>query len=464
MYGLNPFVLPYANNTDPLVPELWAMETLVILEENMVIANLVHRDFENELARFGDVVHTRRPGEFEGLRKTKDDDVTIQDATATDVLVPLNQHIHISFKISDEESSLSFQDLVDIYLRPAGLGAARAIDRITLGQFVQFAEAGNIAGRLGFLDATNGKDFILETREVMNINKAYMEGRRLILNPQTETELLKLDIFTSAERVGDEGTALREASLGRKLGFDMFMSQNMTSVMAGQTSGLGEVNNAAGYPAGTTVMTVDGAGLSTANMPLGTWFTVEGDNVPHRLTAFTGDPHTSITFTPALQRSVVDNADITFVIPGAVNFAAGYGVGYAKEITIDGFTVAPQVGQPVRFANQNFVYTIIKGNGLVGITLDRPLDQAIADNDRAALYPVGNYNFAFHRDALALVVRPLALPKAGVGAISGTMNDRGLSVRSTITYDGRGQGHLVTLDMLCGVAILDTDLGAVLLG
>jgi hypothetical protein len=41
----------------------------VILEENMVASNLVHRDFQNEIAKFGDVVNTRRPGMFKIKRK-----------------------------------------------------------------------------------------------------------------------------------------------------------------------------------------------------------------------------------------------------------------------------------------------------------------------------------------------------------------------------------------------------------
>jgi hypothetical protein len=40
----------------------------------------------------------------------------------------------------------------------------------------------------------------------------------------------------------------------------------------------------------------------------------------------------------------------------------------------------------------------------------------------------------------------------------------GLSMRATITYNGEKQGTLVTLDMLLGVAILDTNLGAVMFG
>lgn len=51
----------YANTVDPFIPEWWANESLAILEEQMVIGNLVHRDFEEVVANVGDVVNTRRP-------------------------------------------------------------------------------------------------------------------------------------------------------------------------------------------------------------------------------------------------------------------------------------------------------------------------------------------------------------------------------------------------------------------
>ena len=55
----------FDNDNSAFIPELWANEGLAILQENMVIANLVHRDFENEIRQFGDVVNTRRPGTFQ---------------------------------------------------------------------------------------------------------------------------------------------------------------------------------------------------------------------------------------------------------------------------------------------------------------------------------------------------------------------------------------------------------------
>jgi hypothetical protein len=39
----NPFVSVFANDIQALIPELWANESLAILRENMVVANLVHR-------------------------------------------------------------------------------------------------------------------------------------------------------------------------------------------------------------------------------------------------------------------------------------------------------------------------------------------------------------------------------------------------------------------------------------
>src|SRR6266850_1355901 len=133
-----PFIAVHVNHTQAFVPQFWANESLAILEENMVIGNHVHRDFEPIIANFGDTVNTRRPGEFTAQRKTNADSVTVQDALATNVQVPLNQHVHVSFLIKDGEESKSMKSLVDEYMAPAMLAQARFIDQILLGQYAQF--------------------------------------------------------------------------------------------------------------------------------------------------------------------------------------------------------------------------------------------------------------------------------------------------------------------------------------
>jgi hypothetical protein len=88
---------------------------------------------------------------------------------------------------------------------------------------------------------------------------------------------------------------------------------------------------------------------------------------------------------------------------------------------------------------------------------------ALANNDLGFPGPAGGMNLAFHREALALVSRPLALPAAdmGVRAQVGVHND--VSMRVTMQYDISQQGTVVTLDLLAGVAVLDENLGCVML-
>jgi hypothetical protein len=452
----------YDNVLDAYVPQLWAQEGLAILEENLVIGKLVHRDFSPQIAAYGDTVNTRKPGEFVAIRKTDADNVTVQNATATNIPVKLDQDLHVSFMLKDGEESKSFQELSQVYLRPAVFAIARAIDQIIAGQAIRFRRYS--AGGLNTLTKTNAGDYLIDTRTRMNLNRVIDDdNRQLILTTVSEGILLKDTQFTDASRVGDNGTALREASLGRKFGYNIFMAQNTPYVRTGNTTVTGAINAAGGYQAGTSTFTVDGLAAAIA---AGTWFTIAGDDTPLQVvsTVGAGTP-TSITSYYPTTNPVTDNAIITLYTPGAVNNAGGYLAGYAKEITVDGFTVAPQVGQPITFGSDNAdVYTIIAVNGLVGVTLDRPLAAGIADNATANIGPAGSYNFAFHRNAIAFVSRPLAIPREGMGVLSANIDFNDLSMRVSLTYDGRAQGTLVTIDMLAGVAQLEPLNGVLFLG
>lgn len=455
------FGLVYDDFPDAFIPERWANESIAILEETMVIGGLVHRDFNAEIAEAGDTVNTRKPGEFKAKRKSSADSVTVQSTTSTNVAVKLNQHLHTSFMIKDKDQSLAFKDLVLEYLKPGMLSIARAVDQILLAQVHQFQA--NNGGHLGGITGVTAEDYLLDTREVLNLNKATEEGRHLIVGPRSDTALLKVEKFTSAYAVGDSGEAIKNASLGRKYGFEILSSQNTPYVATGNTVVLGAINQA-GASIGATSVTVDG--LSAA-ITVGTWFTVVGDDTPHRVVGTTGGATpTAISFTPALRYAVADNAVVTLYTPGAINLSGGYAVDYDKELTIDGFTVAPRIGQAISFGQSSTaaVYTVIDVTGLTSILLDRPLEAALSDDDKANIGPAGSYNFAFHRNALALVCRPLALPMPGMGARAGVANYNNVSMRVTMAYDANKQGTLVTVDMLIGVKVLEPLLGAVMLG
>lgn len=450
-----PFYAVYENSLTAFVPQHWANESVAILLENMVAANLVHRDFEMEFAKYGDVVNTRKPAEFSAKRKTNADSVTVQDASATNIAVPLDQHVHVSFLIKDGEETKSFKSLVDEYLRPAAIAMARSIDQIVLGQVYQFLD--NSAGTLAGLTTSNGPTYITDTRKVMNNNKAPMENRHLILTTTTESKLLQNAIFIQANTVGDQGGAMAEATLGRKFGFDIWLDQNMSSVSAQTLTATASVLNGGNITKGSTVLTLTDD--ATTPTRVGAWITING--IPYRSNA---SGATSVTIdAPGLREDVAGTEAVKVQNFCEVNNGAGYAAGYAKDITIDGAAAASlQVGQLVTFENTATRYTVIQRTATT-MLLDRPLVAAIVDNDDVNFGPSGEYNFALHRNCLSLVVRPLNLPRAGTGAVAGLASFNGVAMRTTITYDGNKQGHLVTLDFLAGIKVLDTALGAVML-
>ena len=448
----------FANDNDALVPEVWAQEALMILEANMVAANLVYRDFENEVAKYGDTVNAHRPGTFVAKRKVDGDNVTVQDATATNVPVKLDQHIHVSFMIYDGEESKSFKDLVELYLKPALIAQAQGIDQVVLGQMYEFMDT-NAVGKLG---TDPDQTTVIAANEVLNTNKCPVTGRNMIVTPNAEGALLEVGEFVKVNESGSpEG--LRNANLGRKFNFEFYMSQNTPSIAVGNTIEIRATVNG-GHAAGSKTIAITHGSCGT--ILAGTWCTIGGDMTPQLITASTGGATPSdITITPGLRSAVLTSAAITMYTPGAVNQGAsptGYAAGYNKSIVVNGFAVAPKVGQLTSFGTAAYRFSQMSTPTTTAMLLNRSLDAAIAHAAVAGIGPAGEYCFGFHKNAIALVTRPLATPRAGTGALSYVANYNGLSIRVTITYNGLSQGHLVTVDMLAGVKTLDTNLGVVM--
>jgi hypothetical protein len=383
----------------------------------------------------------------------------------------LNQHVYVNFTIKDEEASMSFKELIQYYMQPAAMQMGRTVDRVLLGQVHEFL--GNKAGKLATMSSSNAKEYVLDAREVMNVNKAYPNSRNLIVSSQAETEMLKTELFISADSRGDMGTALEEARLGRILGFDVYLDQNVPycALSGADTNTL---NHTAGASAGDTGNKACTSATEVTNGEF-VWFT--GDAQPQVISAHTGSGSTTgITLVDEYKYAVTANAVGYAFNAAAVDLAGhtgvtAYAAGYEKEIRLDGITAnkKPVQGQLLAFGtgSSRHTYTIIQvasvNTTCCYVWLDRPLEAAISDNDAAFPGPHGSMCLGFHRDAIALVNRPLALPNSSLGVQSAVGSYNDLAMRVAMQYDIASQGTKVTLDMLMGVKILDENLGVVLL-
>ncbi|MCK5019887.1 MAG: hypothetical protein KAS32_22720 [Candidatus Peribacteraceae bacterium] len=447
------------NDNSVWIIEQWAQESLMVLEANMIAANMVFREYDSMIAQHGETVNARIPGSFLMKRKTDDDAVTKQAATTTSIPVVLNQHLHVSFIIKDGEESKSFNKLRDEYVEPAVKAISQGVDEIVLSQVYQF-----LANSVGYLGTSPTDDTMVDAGTIMDVNKVPTTGRKMILTPQTKGSMLKIDDVKHADKRGDGGFAMKEGEVGRISGFDTFMSQNCPYVAAASQDVVTGAVNAGNLTVGSTVITVDG--LSAA-IVAGTFCTIVGDMRPRRiLSSVGGATPTSITLETAIETAILDDAVVTLYDPGLINEGDDYAIGYAKDMVIDGYTLPLSVGSMVTLGGTagTLPHGVLSGVTTVLMTLDRPIEVAAADDSAVCGGPVGNYNFGFIREAIALVTRPLAAPAAGAGALSYVAEFNDLAIRVTITYDGSLQGHLVTIDMLCGIKTLNTNMGVVMLG
>lgn len=450
------FVATFDNDNSALIPERWAMEALLVLHENTVHLPLVHRDYSEEVAEHGEVIHTHRPAKFEMERKVDGDDITIQDAKSAKVDIRLDFHSHTSFMIYDGERSKAFKDLVELYITPAMQSAAQEIDEVIGAQKYQF-----IANMVGKIGTAITKSTLVQINKVMNTNNVPQADRYFSMTPEMEANLLDELLFTDASQVGDDGTALREASIGKKFGLWNLMSQNMTTIDAVASEVTGAVNNAGGYTKGTTVITVDGFG---AAIPNGSWVTIEGDDRPRVVDSTVGGATpTQITLETGIDAVIADDAVVTVYPNGAINEAAGYDQYYTKRMTVDGLTDAPQKGQLLSFASGQKHGLIGQKNTTTSIKLDQSTQAALADDAAFFLGPDGDFGMAFHKNAVAFISRPLVLPPDNAGVEAAVVDYKGVGIRVSMAYDYKKQGTAVTVDLLWGIKTLDENLGVLVL-
>lgn len=204
-----------------LTPSIIAREALMVLRNNAVMAKLVHRDYSNEFVTgVGDTITVRKPATF--VAKEFTSAIEIQEATETGVPIKMDHHLDVSFSVTSKEMSLDIKDFSKQFLVPAMQAFNDKIDTLLLSLYKDVtAVAGDPAALPTAIDP------IVDAGALLNTAKAPLGDRRLVLDPLTEAAFMKLGTFHEADKVGDSGTALREASLGRKFGFDTYMDQNV---------------------------------------------------------------------------------------------------------------------------------------------------------------------------------------------------------------------------------------------
>lgn len=308
-----------------LTPDVIGREALMILENNLVAANLVHRDHQSEFqgSKVGDTITVRGPATFTAAEFTSS--VSVQNATEASVSLQLEKHFDVTVAVTSRDWTLELEDFSRQIVAPAVSAIAEAVDAYLFSKYTEVYQFSGTAG-----DPPDTLAELAAIDKVLNDAKVPQSGRFALVNPACKADMMAIEAVHRSDARGDDGTALREASLGRIMGIDWYMAQGVKTHTSGTLGGTPLVNGA--VSAGATTMNIDGAATS-GTLAVGDLFTVAGVTGQFRITAAATASSGAITgaaFYPAAPTGgFADNAAITHISSHAANL-----VGHRNALTL----------------------------------------------------------------------------------------------------------------------------------
>lgn len=213
------------------IPVIIANATLEYFKNNTVLARLVRRDYDNEVAQAGDTVTITKLTGLTVQDKAANTDYALDQLATSKVDVVLNKHKYVSFLIEDVAKFLAKPDYQQALIDE---GVAKIAEKMDADLMALRADiTTNSVGSAG-VDAT--ADILVDARKKLTTSKAPMANRYAVLSAKDAAALLKLEKFTSSNWNAENGAALVEANLGRRYGFDLFECQGV------ETSGTSPVS------------------------------------------------------------------------------------------------------------------------------------------------------------------------------------------------------------------------------
>jgi len=282
----------------------FAQEALIQLEKVLGMAGRVYRDYTTNPSIQGDTIQVRRPASFTAA----DAPAAAMDLTTESVAVKVDKWKEVKFALTDKDLSLTSDRIISDHIRPAAVAIADVIDQDVAALYKDVPWYTT-------LSATPALSDLSAIRKVMFDNKVPLNDGMLHFMIGGATEVAFLNAMAASGFVaGIQDQSLRNASMGRIFGYDVWANQNAPShtpgIMADATGAVVGVT-----ALGASVLNVNGltVGGTTA---IGDTFSIAGDTQRYVCTAIEtvagGGDIAALNFAPALKKATVGAEVLTF--------------------------------------------------------------------------------------------------------------------------------------------------------
>jgi hypothetical protein len=211
-----------ANLANAIV-KLVAADALPALMGNLVMGNLVNRDYEPVLAHAGDTVNVPIPPVLVANNIAEGGTVTPQNPSLGNAQIVLNTHSEATFQIPDVTKALAYPELLKAYMQPAVVAIASKVESDLLNLYSQFTAITPLgaAGTPVTEAAIDSAESALFAAMVPASASKY-----LVVDSSTYSQIRQIPRFSEYYSAGEAGLkALVEGNVGKIKDFFIFRSQ-----------------------------------------------------------------------------------------------------------------------------------------------------------------------------------------------------------------------------------------------
>jgi hypothetical protein len=212
-----------STNVANAIVKLVAVDALPVLVGNLVMGNLVNRDYEPVLANAGDTVNIPIPPTMVANNIVEGGTVQTQNPSLGNAQIVLNTHAEATFQIPDVTKVLAVPDLLKIYMEPAVAAIAQKIESDLLNLYAQFT-ANAAVGTPGtaiteaVIDAAETALFLAKVPPT--------EAKYFVVDAAAYSAWRQIPRFSEFQTAGDAGLgALISGTVGKVKDFFVFRSQ-----------------------------------------------------------------------------------------------------------------------------------------------------------------------------------------------------------------------------------------------
>jgi hypothetical protein len=210
-------------NVASAIVKLVAADALPALMGNLVMGNLVNRDYEPTLARTGDTVNVPIPPTLVANNIAEGGTVQTQNPNLGNAQIVLNTHAEATFQIPDVTKVLAVPDLLKLYMQPAVVALAQRIESDLLNLYPLFT-SNTAVGTAG----TAITEAVVDSAETALFGAMVpaSASKYLVVSSATYSELRQIPRFSEFNTAGEAGLrALVDGAVGKMKDFYIFRSQ-----------------------------------------------------------------------------------------------------------------------------------------------------------------------------------------------------------------------------------------------